>query len=552
MKVFQTVSDALNAEGVEIVFALMGDANQDLMVDLAERHGVKLIKFRHEQNAVAAADGYARFSDGKIGVALVTMGPGLTNTATSLVAARAHRSSVLVLAGATSVGELHNPQRFDQASFSTLMAGAGAVLEAPGSLAIQLDQALGHVRRGVGPYVLNLPGNVQKAESCGSYRPSYSGYQPSLPTASVIERAAQLLAAARQPAILAGRGAVRARAADAISDLATYLQAPISTSLPAKGLCSDHPLWIGVSGGLGDGVALPALEASDLLLVIGASLNQWTTHQNDLVRGKTILQIDAHAEAFGAFAHVDVMLQGDARETARVLLESLQRGPAKPREANVRLCEDLRARWLRQAAPIAYETGPDGSIDPRQVVRELDRLLPRDRLVVAAGGHAGFQVCQLLKINTPDDWNYTIDFGAVGQGFATAIGAAIARPRRRLYHLTADGEFMMSLADFHTAVAYKLPMTVVVLNDQGFGQERHDLDHKNLPSDYALQPAPDLAALAKAFGGRGVRFDTPDSLCGLEAALRGAEAFEGPTLFDVRINGAYESPVSQEIAKALA
>ena len=95
-------------------------------------------------------------------------------------------------------------------------------------------------------------------------------------------------------------------------------------------------------------------------------------------------------------------------------------------------------------------------------------------------------------------------------------------------------------------------MTVVVLYDQGFGQERHDLDHKNLPSDYALQPAPDLAALAKAFGGRGVRFDTPDSLCGLEAALRGAEAFEGPTLFDVRINGAYESPVSQEIAKALA
>src|SRR5476649_239853 len=111
---------------------------------------------------------------------------------------------------------------------------------------------------------------------------------------------------------------------------------------------------------------------------------------------------------------------------------------------------------------------------------------------------------------------------------------------------------MMNLSDFHTAVAYKLPMTVIILNDQGFGQERHDLEHKNLPSEYAMQPSPDLAALAQAFGGRGVRFDTPESLHGLEAALRAAEAFEGPTLFDVRINGAYESPVSQEIAKALA
>jgi acetolactate synthase-1/2/3 large subunit len=552
MKVFQAVSDALQAEDVKVVFALMGDANQDLMVDLAERHAVKLIKFRHEQNAVAAADGYARFSDGKIGVALVTMGPGLTNTATSLVAARAHRSPVLVLAGAASVGELRNPQRFDQASFSTLMAGAGAVLEAPASLSIQLDQALGHIRRGVGPYVLNLPGNVQKAEACGPYRPGYGAYQPSLPTASRIERAAQLLVEARRPAIVAGRGAVRARAADAIADLANRLQAPIATSLPAKGLCSEHPLWAGVSGGLGDGVALPALEACDLLLVVGASLNQWTTHQNDLVRGKTVIQIDAHAEAFGAFAPVDLMLQGDARETVLALLGALQNRPAKPIEAKTPLCEDLRARWRRQAAPIDYETGSDGSIDPRQVVRELDRLLPRDRLVVAGGGHAGFQVCQLLKIRTPGDWNYTIDFGAIGQAMATAIGAAIARPGRRLYHLTADGEFMMSLADFHTAVAYKLPMTVVVLNDHGFGQERHDLDHKGLPSNYALQPSPDLAAFAEAVGGRGMRFDTPESLGGLEAALRAAEAFEGPTLFDVRINGAYESPVSQEIAKALA
>ena len=552
MKVFEAISDAVKAENVEVVFALMGDANQDLMVDLAERHGVKLIKFRHEQNAVAAADGYARFSDNKLGVALVTMGPGLTNTATSLMAARAHRSPVLVLAGAASAGELHNPQHFDQASFSKLMAGAGAILETAKSLPIQLDEALGRVRRGVGPYVFNMPGNVQRAEACGPYRAAFGAYQATLPSASLIERAAKLLGAARRPAILVGRGAVRARAAEAVAQLATLLHSPIATSLPAKGFCSDHPLWAGVSGGLGEGVAIGALEASDMLLVVGASLNQWTTHQNDLVRGKTIIQIDAHPETFGAFARADLMLQGDAKDTVLALLETLQRVETKDREASSTLREDLRVRWRKHAEPILYEIASDGSIDPRQVVRELDELLPPSRLVVAAGGHAAFQICQLLRISDPSDWNYTVDFGALGQGFATAIGASIARPGRRLYHFTADGEFMMSLADFHTAVVYQLPLTVVVLNDNGFGQERHDLEHKSLRRDYALQPSPDLAALAKALGGRGVRFDTPDALRGLKEALGDAEEFRGPTVFDVRINGAYQSPVSQEIAKALA
>jgi Thiamine pyrophosphate enzyme, N-terminal TPP binding domain len=176
MKVFQAISDAVKSEGVQVTFALMGDANQNLIVDLGQRHGVKIVNFRHEQNAVAAADGYARFSDGKLGLALVTTGPGLTNTATSLVAARVHRSPVLVFAGATSVGELHSPQRFDQVAISQLLAGAGAVLESPGSLAVQLDLAFGRVRRQSGPFVLNLPGNIQNAAAPEdwSYRPGYS------------------------------------------------------------------------------------------------------------------------------------------------------------------------------------------------------------------------------------------------------------------------------------------------------------------------------------------------------------------------------------------
>jgi thiamine pyrophosphate-dependent acetolactate synthase large subunit-like protein len=245
------------------------------------------------------------------------------------------------------------------------------------------------------------------------------------------------------------------------------------------------------------------------------------------------------------------MLCGDAKETAKALLDRLRGCELPERNSNVSLQYQIDAGWKKYRAPITYLAAVDNSIDPRQAVREFDRLLPDKRLVVAAGAHGGYLICQLLRIKCPHDWNYTIDFGALGQGLATAIGAAFARPGERVYHLTCDGEFMMNLSDFHTAVLYRLPLTIVVLNDQGFGQERHDLEHKDLPTSYAMQASPDFSKLAEGFGARGFRFDTPESLSSLGAALKIAEAFKGPTVFDIRINGAYESPVSQEIAKAL-
>jgi acetolactate synthase I/II/III large subunit len=552
-KVYQAISDAMHAEGVTMAFALMGDANQDLFVDMAERHRVEVVSCRHEQNVVAIADGYTRFG-GDIGVALVTTGPGLTNTATSLVAAMYRRSPVLVLAGAPSLGDLHSTQLIDQVAFGQLLAGTATTLDTPQALAAQLDRVFGHIRERRGPVVLNLPSNVQHMEAPKgwSYRPNYGGYLPTVPRGEELLVAARCLAASKSPAIVAGQGAVRGGAAKIIGKLSAYLRAPIATTLPAKGLCAGEPLWIGTSGGLGEGVALSVLDGScDVLIAVGASLNEWTTHHGDLVKGRQVIQIDRDEQAFGTYHRADVALQGDARVTLEALFEHVRQLVPSPRPANHGLERKIAAAWNAHRAPIEYETARDGTIDPRLAIREIDRLLPEKRIVVAAGGHAGYLVCQLLRINSPTDWNYTIDFGALGQGLGTAIGAAFARRGERVYHLTADGEFMMNLSDFYTAVTNALPMTIVVLNDQAFGQERHDLEHKKLPAKYAMQPSPDFARLAEGFGAQGFRFDTPESLVGLPAALERAESFQGPTVLDVRINGAYEAPVSQEIAKAL-
>jgi acetolactate synthase-1/2/3 large subunit len=555
MKLYEAINDALVQEGTEVVFALMGDGNQDLICDLGERKRMPIIHCRHEQNAVAMADGYSRLS-GKIGVATCTQGPGLTNTATSLAVAQAYGSPVLLLAGACSFGDVHNPQRIDQHALSLLLAGAGTVVEGPRSLDIQLDMAFRRLRGLGGPFVLNIPQNVGSSETLSpqwTYQPRYHPEESAVPLASSLEQAAEVLTRAQHPVILVGRGAMQANAGAVISQLAEQLGAPICTTLPAKGLCADSPLWIGVCGGLGEGIALTILPACDCLLAIGASMNQWTTHFGSILSNKQILQIDADQAAFGTYSRVDLALPGDAQATTQVLFEAVKRRMAEPRTMDARLQRKIEQAAARFHAPLAYETGEDGTIDPRQAIRELDRLLPQDRTVVVAGGHAAMLTCQYLTMASPANWICTsVDFGALGQGLATAIGATFARPGKRIIHITADGDFLMNLADFDTAVRYQVPLTIVILNDQSFGQERHDLAHKGLPITYAMQASPDFARVAESFGARGYRFETVDSLAALGQVLDQAAQTPGPVVLDIHINGNVESRVSQEIAKALS
>src|SRR6185312_12377403 len=159
-KIYEVVTRAVAEMADGPVFALMGDGNMELLVSFAERCGRQIVHARHEQYAAAMADGYARFS-GAMGICSVTQGPGLTNTATSLTVARTHRSPVLLLAGQTSLGDVHNPQRLDQQAFTAATAGAGAVVESARMLKPALDAALVHLSAGRGPFVLSLPHDVQ-------------------------------------------------------------------------------------------------------------------------------------------------------------------------------------------------------------------------------------------------------------------------------------------------------------------------------------------------------------------------------------------------------
>jgi acetolactate synthase-1/2/3 large subunit len=546
MKLREAVADALVADGLEVLFALMGDGNLDLIVDLGERCGVRVVRGRHEQGVVGMADGYARFMK-RPGVATVTQGPGLTNTATSLVVAERHGSPVLVVAGDSPVGDLRNPQLFDQTAFGKLLAGNSGRVESAQYFEEVLAAAFRTVHSGR-PFVLNLPADLQRAEldSGWRYEQRYVTPQRVLAEPSLLDAAAALLIEAVQPMLLAGHGAVASDAGPALRELGELLEAPLSTTLLANGLFSGHRLNAGVSGGLGDGRALRAFEQADVIVAVGASLNQWTTHFGTATAGRRLIQIDTNPDAFTAHNGTHLALQGDASATTLALTKRIRERRTAPREPQRALLSILDDPTPRDPSPYL---DTDNSIDPRHFLAELDRALPAQRSIVIGGGHAAQVACFTLRASAPEDWTCTsVDFGAIGQGLSVAIGACFARPGQRITHVTADAELMMGLSELDTAVRYGLPLTIFVLNDQAVGQERHNLAATGLPTTYASYPSPGFAELARTIGATGYRVDNPQDLGHINQWL---ENHDGVVIVDVKINGEYLNPVSREIAEHL-
>jgi acetolactate synthase I/II/III large subunit len=548
MKVLEALAAGIAAEGIDHIFAVMGDANQDIIVELCEKHGLKYVHAHHETAAVGMADGYSRFT-GKIGLCATTQGPGYTNATSSLVGARLHRSPVLLLAGHASLRDPYNPQgMIDQHAMAMLTTGATVKIDHANNVDYCLGETFRQLKAKKGPFVLNMPQDVQHAalpDQKWTYRPMYKAKALQPPRQEDLTEAAQILAAAKRPTILCGLGAAQGKAEAEVRALAEYLGAPVTTTLYAAGFCSQYPLHLGVSGGLGVPLAVDTLAESDVMIVVGASLNEWTTHFGKILENdKQIIQIDDREEAFGWFARITLGLEADSKVAVAALLDRLKEGGKPARQPDAQTVEKLK----RQKPPaISYDDGK--CVDPRRAANYLEEKLPKgDRILVFDGGHALMVACQAIKSPSPDNWSLGADFGAVGQGLAIALGACFARPGKRVTHVTADAAFMMNVADFHTAVSHNLPLTVFVFNDNAVGQERHDLVHKGLPTKYAEVAQPDFEKLAVGFGAKGFRVDRPDDFGEIDKAL----AVEtGPVIVNVRINGDVELPVSWEIAQHL-
>ena len=521
------IGQTLYSLGGDVVFGLMGSGNL-AVTNAVVAAGGRFVSARHETGAVCMADGYARVS-GRLGVASVHQGPGLTNAITGLTEAAKSRTPLVVLAADVPAGELRSNFRIDQAA---LVEAVGAVAErvyGPETAVADVTRA---VRRAVVErctVVLMLPLDVQATEAVESgvsFGPALAPVRP-----GALDAVLEALTGAQRPAIIAGRGAVLSGAGPALRRLGELTGAVLATSAVANGLFADDPFAVGISGGFATPVGQRLLAESDLVLAFGASLNMWTTRHGALVgAGATVVQIDRDEEAIGAHRPVEIGVVGDARETAEALVAalSLAAGDSASRRTAALATEIAGGAWR----DVPYEPSRDW-LDPRTLSIALDDMLPAERTVVVDSG--AFMGYPSMYLRVPDAAGFVFPqaFQCVGLALGTAIGAAAARPDRLTVTAVGDGGLLMALPELETLARVRPDMLVVVYNDAAYGAEVHHFRPMGIPVELAQFPPTDFAALAEAAGCRGLTARTAADLEGVREWLAHRDR---PLVLDAKVD----------------
>jgi len=502
MRVYEAIGETLKKLEVQATFGLMGDGNLRFMTHLAHEIGIPYYAARHEGGAVAMADGYARVT-GQVGVCSVTQGPGVTNTLTALTEARKAGSPLLLLAGDSPTRFLRHNQDVDQpAIFNSVGVGVERV-RSPDTVVLDVARAFNRAWATQRPIAMQFPTDMQDITCDTAALPAVTARRPppSQPPVELIKFAADLITASKRPAIVAGRGAVRANARRPLESLAEQIGALLATTAQAKGLFTGNAFYVGSSGGFASPLGERLLPEADLILAFGASLNHWTTRNRELFAPSArIVQCDVDCSAIGALTPVDFGLAGDAAATAEALSEDLMRRGTQ--SAGFRTPE-IQRQIATFRLDDFQDQGDGRTVDPRTLMLKLDSMLPRSRTVVLDSGHCMGWAAVYLSAPDAAGFIFSNDFQAVGLGLGTAFGAAIARPDRLTVLTPGDGGLMMSLGELETFVRYKIPLLAIVINDAAYGAEVHLLKHVGLPSDRALFRDNDFAAIAFAMGAQG-------------------------------------------------
>lgn len=532
----------LRAEGVDTIFALMSEDTLQLASKLDAGDEIRTVKTRHEQGAMAMADGYARAGAG-IGVCLVGRGPAIAQTGTAMVTARKKGSDVLVVVPETSRSAAYDIKEFEQEAYLRSTIGNVVSVRGEETLVPDVRRAIRKVAVGDGPVAVQVPwdlldGSVDAPEPDALEPDAPAGRSDARlsPDADLVEAAIDMYVesdAFRPPVILAGRGAVEAGARDSIEALARRTSALLTTSLQGRNYFADHPYYLGFVGEWGTGLANQYVNESQLVFAVGASLNPYTTDEGRVFGDDTrVIHVDSDPGHVGRYTDVDLGIAGDARVTVDALVEELaRRGVDRDGEL---WSEQLRAE-IEAASPMTDRTFPDvpGTMDPRDLVRALDDLLPADRKVVTDAGHFTRWVMDAID-TPPEDLTFTLDFASIGLGLPMGIGTAVAAPDRPCVAICGDAGLMMSLQELETAVRNEVPLTVIVMNDESLGSEYHNLAAAGEDPDVALVSAPEFAAVADAMGAEGHTVRDAADLDAIAGALRRGP--DGPLVVDCKVN----------------
>ena len=534
---YDILAKAFAQEDVDTCFALLGDANMNWAARLADE-GCRMVYVRHEHCAVAAAMAYARKTS-NIGVATVTCGPGLTQLMTALPAAVRAHLPLVVFAGEAPLKSGWYNQEIEQAPLVTATGAAYHSLHLPERMPVAIRDAFVQARRERRPVVIGVPFDLQARAWDGPAKLPKPSHElmprpsPMPPHHDDVSRAAQLVAGAERIVMLAGLGAVEAKAAAACRALAAKTGALLATTLPARGLFHDDPFCIGISGSFTPEVGLEYFAQADLVIAVGCSLAYHAGGGGQLWPKAKLLQIDVDPASVN---QGQVTARHHLRADARLGVEALT--AALPARTQLWRTDAMAAR-IRDSKPDSQVVEIEsGLLDPRDVVDALERALPRDWQLVNSSGHCSWFFAQMPS--RPQEKFLSIrEFGAIGNGISFAIGVAAARPKETVVLLDGDGSLMMHVQELETLKRHGLNILVVVMNDGAYGSELHKLRAEGMREDGSVFGYSDFAAIARGFGVAGKTCRNLDEVPKLVADFA---ASGGAAVWDFHVSAKVVSP----------
>jgi len=537
MKVYQRLASAFKEEGVSATFGMMGDGNMYWIYELSKL-GVKVHEVRHEGAGLGMADGYARVTHTP-GVATATCGPGVTQLATALVTASRAGSPLVAFCGEYPTEDDEYAQYLDQARFAAACESGFVRLVSPDQADDVVRKAFYLAKLENRPIMLSCPMDIQQKnfeDDDEAYKPSSQMFTRGAvhPDAKALERAADIVAGAKQPVIIVGRGAQWAGAGPAVLKLAERIGALIVTTLLTKTFLNDYEYHAGISGVYGSRPAMHLCHESDCVIGVGASMNRHTLENGYMYPNARYVHIDSKEHLMmGGGRAADAYVQADARIGVEELEKLLAGRGVKSTGYRT---PDVKAKLVNHNADRTEFQIEPGAVDPREACIVMDQIVPPEIGLLSGSGMTSAFASMLMtrRRGLVASGHF---FGCIGQMLPAAMGAVVATGKPAML-LDGDASVMMHLAEFETAVRYNMPLLVMVMNNEALGAEYYKLDAHKMDVTGSMITTPDLSKVGIAMGGRGRKATTIDEMT---SAVKEFVAKPGPMMVDLRISRAVPS-----------
>ena len=536
----QILVEALKLEGVDTLFCYPGGAVLNL-ADALYGSEIHQILVRHEQAAVHAADGYAR-STGRVGVCLVTSGPGATNTVTGIATACMDSIPLVIFSGQVNTALIGNDafQEADIVGITRPCTKHSYLVRDVKDMPRIIKEAFFIARTGrPGPVLVDIPKDVSAA-SCDfkypekvfvkGYQPNYHGHP------GQIKKAMKLIASSKKPVLYTGGGIISSNAAKDLLGLAERLSIPVtSTLLGLGGFPGDHELFLGMLGMHGTYAANMAISTCDLIIAVGARFDDRATGKVDeFAPHAKVIHIDIDPTSISKNIKVDIPIVGDARNVLKRMVQIAD----EEKSSFDPYLRELR-EWLRQVEawkadyPVGYTN--DGTLKPQYVIERIFALTKGKAIIATEVGQNQMWTAQFYKFLRPRQILTSGGLGTMGYGFPAGLGAQVAYPDALVIDIAGDGSIQMNIQELSTAVQFGLPVKVVILNNGCLGMVRQwqELFYEKRYAISKLECMPNFVKLAEAYGAVGFEVEHESEV---DRVLKKAFANGRPTLIDVHVN----------------